>query len=169
MAGDWGGTASSATWSTSGNGTFVGANTKTAVYIPGSSDIVNGSVNLIYTTNDPGTTCGPESDTLTLTIYEELQITTQPVNTGVCSSYPADISVAAVGDNLTYQWYYGSGTPVANSGNITGAQTATLHFNSATSADDGVYYVVVSGAAQCSPVNSEEVTLNVDQNINITS
>ena len=165
--------AGSATWSTSGNGTFSPTNaTSNAVYTPGSSDIFNGTVTLTYETNDPAGPCGPASASMILTIKDKIVITTQPVNTGVCSSYPANISVAAVGDELTYQWYKGvapGGTPVVNSSNISGAQSATLHFNNATAGDAGSYYVVISGASVCSPVTSSVITLNVDQEITITS
>ncbi len=98
-------------------------------------------------------------------------ITTQPSNVGVCSSFPADLSVVATGDNLSYQWYRGvppTGTAVTNSGNISGATSNILHFNQATLADAGSYYVVIGGAAGCNPVTSNVVTLNIDQAITIT-
>ena len=67
MAGSFGGSATSATWSTSGTGTFNN-NTTTAVYTPGVADISAGSVTLTYTTNDPEGLCGPVSSSMVLTI-----------------------------------------------------------------------------------------------------
>src|SRR5690606_24341028 len=131
-----------------------------------------GSVTLTYTTDDPTGPCGAVSATIVLTIQKAIVITNQPVNTGVCAGLPADLTVSAVGDGLTYQWFKGTapgGIAVTNSSNITGAQTPTLHFNQAAIADDGSYYVVISGTAPCAPVTSAVRTLNVDQAIVITS
>jgi hypothetical protein len=62
--------------------------------------------------------------------------------------FPADLNVVGIGDIVSYQWYKGNpptGTAVANSANISGAQSPNLHFNQASLADDGSYYVVISG------------------------
>lgn len=59
----FGGGATSASWSTGGDGLFVGN-----VYTPGTNDKSNGFVVLTYTTNDPAGPCGVVSDFMTLTI-----------------------------------------------------------------------------------------------------
>ena len=172
VVGSFGGGATSASWSTSGFGTFDNNTSATAVYTPGNGDISNGIVTLTYTTNDPAGICGPASAALTLIVKKVIVITSQPVNTGACATYPADLIVTAVGDNLTYQWYRGvapGGTPVVNSSNISGAQSATLHFNNATQVDAGSYYVVISSANACSSETSTTVTLNVDQEISVST
>jgi uncharacterized protein YjdB len=171
MAGSFGGGATSATWTTSGSGTFSN-NTPTAVYTPSAADINAGTVTLTYTTDDPAGPCSSVNASMTLTIKKAVVITTQPSNVSVCSSFPADLNVVAIGDIVSYQWYKGNpptGTAVANSANISGAQSANLHFNQASLADDGSYYVVISGMAPCAPVTSQVRTLNVDQAINITT
>lgn len=170
MAGSYGGGATGATWTTSGSGTFDDPASPSAIYTPSNADILAGTVILTYTTNDPEGPCGPGTDQMTLTIHEEVLITTQPANVGICVSYPVDFSVVAIGDGLTYQWYSGTapGTPVTNTGNISGAQSPTLHFNMATLADAGTYYVIISGISPCEPVVSNEVTLVVDETIDIT-
>jgi hypothetical protein len=172
MAGLHGGGATSATWSTSGSGTFDNVNSQTAIYTPGNSDIFNGTVTLTYTTNDPAGPCGPVSASMILTIKKAVVINEQPKNTGVCETLTADLSIGATGDNLTYQWYKVSSPvdiTVSNSGTVTGAQSPTLHFIQASLTDDGTYYVVVSGAAPCSSRTSNPVTLNVDRAISITT
>lgn len=68
LSGSFGGGASSATWSTSGNGTFDNAASLNAVYTPGSSDITAGSVTLTLTTNNPASDCGAVSDDMILTV-----------------------------------------------------------------------------------------------------
>jgi large repetitive protein len=65
------GASTSATWSTSGTGTFSAG--LTAVYNPSAADILAGSVTLTATTNDPdaGGVCKPVSDALILTITKK--------------------------------------------------------------------------------------------------
>ena len=53
LSGSISGGATSATWSTSGDGTFNNVNSLTAIYTPGANDITNGQVTLTLTTNDP--------------------------------------------------------------------------------------------------------------------
>ncbi|MDI6046470.1 LamG-like jellyroll fold domain-containing protein [Flavobacterium yafengii] len=171
MGGLFGGGASSATWSTNGSGTFNN-NTPTAIYSPSAADISSGSVTLTYTTNDPIGPCGALNANMILTIKKAVAITNQPSNTSICASFPTSLSVVAVGDGLTYQWYKGaapSGTALVNSTNILGAQSANLNFNQANLSDDGIYYVVISGASPCATVTSAQRTLNVDQAIIISS
>jgi hypothetical protein len=171
MAGSFGGGASSGVWSTSGSGSFSN-NTSTAVYTPSGADINAGSVTLTYTTDDPAGPCNAVNASMTLTIKKAVIITSQPSNTSVCAGFPIDMTVVATGDGLTYQWYKGaapSGVAVSNSSNSTGAQSPTLHFNQAGAPDDGIYYVIVSGASPCDAVTSASRTLNVDQAISITT
>lgn len=168
LSGSIGGSATSATWS-GGNGTFSpNANTLNASYTPSAAERTTGTVTLTLTTDDPSGPCNSASATTTITIRRAVQITTQPSNIGVCASFPAVFSVVATGDALNYQWYKG-GTPVQNTALITGATTNTLRFSQVTLADGGNYYVVVSGVAQCAPVTSNQVSLNVDQAILITA
>ncbi|MCE4566171.1 HYR domain-containing protein [Maribellus sp. CM-23] len=157
------------TWSTNGSGSFSSVTDPNAVYTPSTGDIYNGLVTLTFTTEDPDGICGPVSASMQLTVKEVITVTTQPVNTGVCSSYPANIFVQAVGDDLTYQWFRGNGTPVNNTANITGAQTATLNFANATSGDTDSYYVVISSPTACDVETSDTVTLNVDEEISVTT
>ena len=108
-----------------------------------------------------GVGCNEIAVTTDVQVHDAPQITTQPYNVAVCTANSATLEVAASGDNLTYQWYKGAGTGTP----ISGATSPTLTINNATIADDGTYYVMVSGEAPCSSVKSDEVTLNVDENI----
>ncbi|MFV5689057.1 PKD-like domain-containing protein [Flavobacterium sp. ZT3R25] len=111
------------------------------------------------------------SNNVILLVNRRVIIGTQPSNVGICASSLAQFGVVASGDNLTYQWYKGTfpGTAVTNTAFITGAQTNILNFSQAFLSDDGIYYIVVSGASPCASVKSNEVTLNVDQSILITA
>jgi gliding motility-associated-like protein len=53
LSGSFGGAATSASWSTPGDGSFDNAALLNAVYTPGTSDMASGSVNFTLTTNDP--------------------------------------------------------------------------------------------------------------------
>ena len=48
-----GGSASTITWSTNGDGSFDDVTSLTPIYTPGTNDIINGTSSLIATTNDP--------------------------------------------------------------------------------------------------------------------
>jgi len=71
-----GGANSTPIWSTSGDGTFDNVNALNAIYTPGPSDILAGTVILTLTTSDPDGSgpCHEATDQMTLTI------TTIPVN-----------------------------------------------------------------------------------------
>jgi len=68
LSGSFGGGASSATWSSSGTGTFDNNASMTATYSPSANDISLGSVTLTLTTNDPASDCNAASDAMLLTI-----------------------------------------------------------------------------------------------------
>ena len=112
-----------------------------------------------------GDGCGEITATTDIQIYNAPQITTQPFNVAVCTANSAQLEVQASGDNLSYQWYKGTGPGTK----INGATSAVLSINQATTADGGVYYVIVSGESSCTTDKSDEVTLNVDENIVITT
>jgi gliding motility-associated-like protein len=62
------GAATSATWSSSGDGTFNNPTLLNALYTPGPTDRVNGTVTLTLTTNNPAGPCPAASDNVTITI-----------------------------------------------------------------------------------------------------
>ena len=166
MSANYGGGATSSVWSTSGSGSFSD-NSENAVYTPSSSDITNGTVILTYKAYSPSSFCNEVSDSLVLTIKQNVKITTQPSNVGACVNDVTSLSVVAFGDDLTYQWYK-SGVAVTNGGNISGATTNELTFSPASLSNSGSYYVVVGGNSVCSSVTSNTVTLNINQLISIT-
>ncbi|TDU34338.1 immunoglobulin I-set domain protein [Gelidibacter sediminis] len=171
-----GGSATSGTWTSSSNhiSGFGNSSATSTTYTPSNTDIANGSVTLTFTTNDPDASgpCTAASQDITISISKKPFINTQPSNLGVCATQQASFSVAASGDNLTYQWFKGnpgSGTAVANSApQVTGANTNTLTFKNAKVSDAGNYYVVVSGDAVCDEALSNVVALSVNQDIEIT-
>jgi len=109
--------------------------------------------------------CAEVIATANFIIKETPLITTDPVNTGVCSNNPAEFEVVATGDDLVYQWYrIVDGTPES----IPGENNSVLSFTNVTSVDALQYYVTVTGDNACTEATSETVTLNVDEDIVIT-
>ena len=106
--------------------------------------------------------CEEISVTTSILIYDKPVITTQPENLGICSTNSASFTVVAQGDDLSYEWKRTDGTAIVQA---TGITSPTLSFANATSENAGEYYVVVTGAAGCASVESDRVTLNVDENI----
>lgn len=122
---------------------------------------------ITYTKDTADDGCAVVEATAQIEIFEKVQITTQPVNYGTCSSNPASFEVVATGDNLSYLWYKkdAGGTFVQ----INGETGSILSFTNATSADAGEYHVVVSSSnGVCGSEISDPVTLNIDEDIIIT-
>jgi gliding motility-associated-like protein len=68
LSGTIGGGATSASWTTTGTGTFGNANSLTSTYTPGAGDIMAGTVTLTLTTDDPAGPCAATTDNVTITI-----------------------------------------------------------------------------------------------------
>ena len=138
-----GGTASSATWSTSGSGTFNGGGVfgTATTYTPSAADTAAGSVILTLTTNDPdgGGPCLASTSSFTLTLTRSPIVTISGV-AGFCTAgatstlLTANVSFAA-GTITGYQWFRGA-TPVGTGPTY----NATIAGN---------YSVVVSGDNGC--------------------
>src|SRR5690606_13091893 len=62
LAGSIGGSAGSAVWTTSGDGSFNNASLLNAVYTPGANDLLTGTVTLTLTSDDPAGPCLPAAD-----------------------------------------------------------------------------------------------------------
>ncbi|NEU07538.1 T9SS type A sorting domain-containing protein [Flavihumibacter sp. R14] len=115
--------------------------------------------------------CAPvTSSEVALVVNQVVAITTQPAaSQSVCSSFPVSFSVVATGTGLTYQWYQ-DGNPLSNiPGVISGVTSATLNISQAAVSQSGIYTVVVTGAAPCSPVTSANAQLTVNQSLTITT
>lgn len=63
-----GGSATTLTWTTSGDGTFNNVNDPAAVYTPGANDQANGTVTLMATTNNPAGPCPAANDNVVITL-----------------------------------------------------------------------------------------------------
>jgi len=159
-----GGGATEAKWEIiSGGGTLSSTSfsqtPQSVIYSPIANQ--SGTTVLRLTTDDPDGPCEAIYDEITINISKEITITEQPLNQSVCATNRVDFSISATGDNLTYQWYK-VGDII-----IPGATSNVLTFNQAATSDAGSYYAEVT-SSNCSSIQSEQVTLNVDEDIVIT-
>ena len=97
----------------------------------------------------------------TITINTPVAITTQPSNSVSLVNTNASFTVAATGSGLTYQWQEST-----NNGttwiNISGATSATYTAVAVTNAMNGnLYQCIISGAAPCTSVTSNAVSLTI--------
>ncbi|MEP7168102.1 MAG: HYR domain-containing protein, partial [Bacteroidota bacterium] len=160
MNGSFGGGASSASWSTSGTGSFDNNNVN-AVYTPSANDISAGSVMLTYTTDNPAGPCGAVNASMTLIINAVPSISSNPSDQTICEGGNASFSISAAGTGISYQWRNGTNN-LSNGGNISGATSATLTITGVLLSDAASdYNCVVSGT--CAPaVISANVALVVN-------
>lgn len=90
----------------------------------------------------------------------EVSITTQPVsNVSVCAGENTTISIAASGEQLTYQWSE-NGVEISDDDTFSGSTTNSLSITAASgSLNQNVYRCTISGL--CDPVESTTTTLFV--------
>ena len=138
---------------------FSGVNTNTLT-------ITNPNLSLNGKTFDVllnAATCPVLSDSAPLTVFEKVQITSQPISSQIiCEGNSASISITATGDGLDYQWFKGT-VAISDGGPISGATSATLNINPLVLSDGATYHCLVSGTNPCNPVTSNNSVLSVNQ------
>jgi hypothetical protein len=149
-----GGEASSVTWSTSGDGSFDDNTQATAIYSPGATDIINGSVTLSVFTNDPSGPCGASGDNLTLVIqnsFPNLPGTVTPTATTHCQGDVATYSLNPVAGALDYTWnvtlIQGNAHATIQSGQ--GTTSISVLFNGALPTGQSFYAFTVTANNSC--------------------
>jgi hypothetical protein len=122
LTGSISGSASSATWASSGSGTFANASSLTTTYTPSSADINAGQVVLTLTTNDPTGPCSSVSDQLILSFGAAPTANAGP-DQAVCSNSPISLTGSISGSATSAIWTSsGSGT-FANASSLTTTYT----------------------------------------------
>lgn len=111
-------------------------------------------------------TCPPpvNSAAATLTVISPVVITTQPINTQLCSGSNTSFTVAATSSQtISYQWQVSTAAVPAFT-NIPGATAATLALNAVPAISNGNQYRVLLSNTTCTaPVTSATATLTVRQ------
>ena len=103
-----------------------------------------------------------------LTIKTPLNITSQPSNVSGFAGETATYTIAARGDNLSYQWQVFKDGAWTNCSINDGAKTATLSFEIKATANGNKYHCIITDGYGDS-VTSNEVTLTVKTPVSITS
>jgi len=106
------------------------------------------------------------SNGASLTVNSEVSITTQPANKEVCDGDVVSFNVSASGSGISYQWKH-NGIDLIDGGSTSGVNTNNLIIDPVIEADEGAYTCEISGS--CSSVNSNTVSLIVNDNIAITN
>jgi hypothetical protein len=119
----------------------------------------------IYTVYASNTTIaceGPMSGSAVIAQYADPVVTTNPVPANAFSVVGSTrvFKISATGPGLTYKWRKDT-VELNNSGNISGANTATLTLNNLTLGDSGSYDCVVSNSPCGVPVYSSAANLTV--------
>ncbi len=115
--------------------------------------------------------CGSDtSNTATLTVNANTEITDQPNDQTLCEGSNVTFSVEADGSSLSYQWQTnagGSWQDLSDGGDISGATSDQLTIANAEEADEADYRVLING--DCGSEASNAATLTVNLNTEITS
>lgn len=90
----------------------------------------------------------------------DLSITDQPTSLVSCEGQTISLSATINGTPTSMQWFK-DGSPITNGGDISGATTASLTINNATSADNGNYYLEITGGS-CGLLTSAEATVTIN-------
>jgi RHS repeat-associated protein len=112
--------------------------------------------------------CGiSDTSVLAITVNKPIKILAQPLHQTICSGDPANLTVAATGSGLTYQWQIS--TDGANSwSNIKGATSASYTNISSSSMNDNFYRcAVISGS--CGTIYSDTASLSIISSATIIS
>ena len=123
LTGTIGGSAGSATWTTSGTGSFGSATSLSTTYTPSAADITAGTVTLRLATNDPAGPCPAVFDELILTIIRAPQVYAG-ADAATCQGTPYTVNDATASDYLTLTWSEnGAGSITAGQGTLTPTYT----------------------------------------------
>lgn len=97
-----GGSATSLTWSTNGDGAFDDNTSLTASYVPGAADITSGTVTLTLTTGGSAT-CTPITDDLVITIVQAHTVDAGPDQV-ICTTDVATMNGSFGGSATSASW-----------------------------------------------------------------
>jgi hypothetical protein len=106
-------------------------------------------------------TCGNAvSNSASLTVNQNVVVTSAPMSVTNCPGTSASFTVSATGTGLSYQWYKGT-TALARQ------TSSSLVLANVSAGDAGIFSVVVSGT--CGNAVSNSASLTVNQNVVVAS
>lgn len=154
LTGVLGGSATTATWTSSGTGTFDNAGSLTAIYTPSLADILAGAVTLTLT-SDPSTGCGTASDQVTVT-FSQFGVANAGADTTIVSclspTYTLPGSTTVTGSSIVYNW------STTNGAIVSGGNTLNPVVN-----QSGTYLLTVTDTSTGCTI-TDQVTVTFDTN-----
>ena len=142
-------------------GVDIPGETNTTLLLSGVTDAEEGLYRCMLTGD-----CGISyTNSVSLNVYNSINILTNPVSQQHCEGNNATFTVLATGTGLSYQWRK-NGVNLVNDGRITGAQSNTLNISNLVIADQAVYSCNITST--CGSSNSLPANLTVYESTNIT-
>ncbi|MCB9296611.1 MAG: carboxypeptidase regulatory-like domain-containing protein [Lewinellaceae bacterium] len=152
-----GGSATSSTWVTSGDGTFANSNALSTIYTPGPTDILVGSVTLELFTNNPFGPCPAESDQLVIVIFRNPTANAGP-DQDICEDEVASISGSVAGGATSGSWSTSGDGTFGNANALT--TTYTPGANDITAGTVTLTLTTDDPAGPCTP-GSDDLILTI--------
>src|SRR5439155_10837648 len=105
--------------------------------------------------------CGnPVTNSASLTVNQNVSVSSAPVSLIKCPGTSASFSVSATGTGLSYQWCkFGTALP--------GQTNSSLTLNNVSGSDTAIYRVIMNGVCGSPVTNSAGLTVN--QNVSVSS
>ena len=174
LAGSMGGSATTVTWTTSGNGTYDNANLETATYTPSAGDIAAGTVVLTMITDDPAGSCLAASDNLTLTIVPALNIDTEIKLDVTCNNADdGSITITASGGAGVMTYSVDNGSTYQSSGTFInlppGSYTIVVLDSSGCSVTGSTYVITEPAAIVLSTSSIDENCGSADGEVSVAT
>ncbi len=155
LNGTFGGTATSATWSSNGTGNFNIISSPTAIYTPSAADIVNGQVQLTFTTNDPSGSCAAVNDDVKIIFLTSPGVSISPaIPNPFCGG--GSVQLTASGAS-SYDWSQATGLSCIN-----------CSVTTATPAITTTYTVIGTGINGCTNSGTVTVTVNPAPRVSVS-
>ncbi|MDQ3051524.1 MAG: PKD domain-containing protein [Bacteroidota bacterium] len=153
LAGNIGGSAATATWSTSGTGVFDDASTLNATYTPSATDIISGSVVLTLTSDDPDGTgpCSAAMNSMLLTFNLTSNASITYASADVCSGQLNPVPVIAGTTGGAFS---------ETSGNIIFVSTLTGEIDLQASVIGGPYEIIYTSPGTCFGTSTFDLTIH---------
>ncbi len=163
-----GGSGTTLTWSSSGDGVFNNPNGLSTLYTPGPFDIASGSITIIVTSDDVSGTCSAATDQVIITVNDEPTVTINPVS-NICEGSNISLSAIIGGSASSLTWMtngdgafsnpnvanttYSPGPQDINNGTVTlEVTTDDVNGNCNAAMDNVVVNIVASPSVAIDPV-----------------
>jgi gliding motility-associated-like protein len=170
LAGQIGGAASSATWTSNVGGTFSNSTSLTSTYTPPVGYV--GSIILTLTTNDPAGPCIAVSSTVTIVVNPIPAATVNPLTSVICSGVQVSYNLSSTLANTNYNWQVVTPLPAGVTASTSGTVNAPTSILNVTvtnnsTATQTISYTITPTLSGCSgaPITTQITVQPVATNV----